>query len=74
MPTIITRVLNERLPAANHRQIDHAEKVTEALVRSVSTDPDGTTRRFPVQVDGDYIGDFEEVEVGIEPRALTVVA
>ena len=43
-------------------------------MRSVSTDPDGTTRRFPVQVDGDYIGDFEEVEVGIDPRALTVVA
>ncbi len=47
---------------------------SDALVRSVSTDPDGTARRFPVQVDGDYIGDFEEVEVGIEPRALTVVA
>ena len=74
MPTIITRVLNDRFPASDHRQIDHAEKVTDALVRSVSKDPDGTTRRFPVQVDGDYIGDFEEVEVGIEPRALTLVA
>ena len=31
-------------------------------------------RAFPVQVDGDYIGDFEELELGVAPQALTVVA
>lgn len=74
MPTIATRVLSERIRPAGHRQIDHAEGVSEALVRSVSTDEDGSPRRFPVQVDGDYIGDFTELQVGVEPRALTIVA
>jgi len=74
LPTIATRVLNERIPASAHRQIDHSEGVTEALVQSISTDEAGTQRRFPVQVDGDYIGDFAELKASIEPRALTIVA
>ncbi|MDP9189711.1 MAG: hypothetical protein M3O25_10725, partial [Actinomycetota bacterium] len=74
MPTIITRVLTERFPASAHRQIDQAEGVTEALVHSVSKDEDGSLRRFPVHVDGDYIGDFAELRVGVDPRALTIVA
>jgi diacylglycerol kinase family enzyme len=74
MPTIAARVLSEKLSGSAHRQIDHAEGVTEALVQSVSKDENGTQRRFPVQVDGDYIGDFAELKVGIEPRALTIVA
>jgi diacylglycerol kinase family enzyme len=74
LPTIAARVLNDRLSAPAHRQIDHAEGITEGLVQSVSKDENGTIRRFPVQVDGDYIGDFAELRVGIEPRALTVVS
>ena len=74
MPTIASRVLTERLAASKHRQIDHAEGVTEALVSSISTDEQGVTRAFPVQVDGDYIGEHTELQVGVEPRALTVVA
>ena len=31
----------------------------------------GELRPFPVQVDGDYIGDHAELELGIEPGALT---
>jgi diacylglycerol kinase family enzyme len=74
LPTIASRVLSERIRASAHRQIDHSEGVTEALVQSISTDEAGTQRRFPVQVDGDYIGDFAELKAGIEPRALTIVA
>jgi diacylglycerol kinase family enzyme len=74
MPTLITRLFSERRPAARHRQIDHFEKVTEATVRSSSTTKDGTARPFPLQVDGDYIGERTEVRIGIEPGALTVVA
>ncbi len=74
MPTIVTRVLNDSFPASSHRQIDHAEGVTEALVQSISMDDGGSPRRFPVQVDGDYIGEFAEIKVGIAPRALTIVA
>ena len=74
MPTIAARVFSERNRPARHRQIDHAEGVTEALVSSISADADGVTRPFPVQVDGDYIGDFTELKVGIDPGALTIVA
>jgi diacylglycerol kinase family enzyme len=76
MPTIAGRVLGsgDRSRPAAHRQIDHAESVTEALISSTSKDESGTTRRFPVQVDGDYIGDFAELEASVEPRALTIVA
>jgi diacylglycerol kinase family enzyme len=74
MPTLITRLFSEKRPAARHRQIDHFEKVTEATVRSSSTTRDGAVRPFPLQVDGDYIGERTEIQVGIEPGALTVVA
>ena len=76
MPTIAGRVLgeSERSRPTAHRQIDHAEGVSEALIQSVSHDESGTVRRFPVQVDGDYIGDFSELAVGVDPRALTIVA
>ena len=74
MPTIAGRVLGDRFQASAHRQIDHAEGVTEALVTSVSEDAEGVIRPFPVQVDGDYIGEYSELQVGIAPRALTVVA
>jgi diacylglycerol kinase family enzyme len=76
MPTIAGRVLGtgDRSRPAAHRQIDHAENVTEALISSTSQDESGTARRFPVQVDGDYIGDFAELEASVEPRALTIVA
>jgi len=29
---------------------------------------------FPVQVDGDYIGDHTALELSVDPGALTVVA
>ncbi|MGZ8672208.1 MAG: diacylglycerol/lipid kinase family protein [Solirubrobacterales bacterium] len=74
MPTVAGRVFSERHRPFAHRQIDHAEGVREALISSISKDPDGVTRRFPVQVDGDYIGEFTELKVGIEPGALTIVS
>jgi diacylglycerol kinase family enzyme len=43
-------------------------------VESVSKDSDGRIRPFPVQVDGDYIGDSGELELGIEPGALAIIA
>jgi diacylglycerol kinase family enzyme len=74
MPTVALRVLNPRLSATNHRHIEHNEEITSAQVASLSKGANGETRRFPIQVDGDYIGEFSEVEMGIEPRALTLVA
>lgn len=74
MPTLIPRLFSEKRPAARHRQIDHHEGVTTATVRSVSETKDGTTRPFPVQVDGDYIGERTKLELEVEPKALTVVS
>jgi diacylglycerol kinase family enzyme len=74
VPTIAARVLVDSLRAPGHRQINHYEGVTEGRIESISRDAGGQMRPFPVQVDGDYIGDHGEVEIAIAPAALTVVA
>jgi diacylglycerol kinase family enzyme len=75
VPTIAARALAERWPTSAHRQIDDFGGVTEARVESLSRDPrDDRQRAFPVQVDGDYIGEHTELELEVEPGALTVVA
>jgi diacylglycerol kinase family enzyme len=74
MPTLISRLFSERWPASHHRQIDHYEGVTEATISSTSQTGDGTPRPFPVQVDGDYIGERTHMDLAVEPGALTVVA
>jgi len=75
MPTLINRLLsNGRRPAAGHRQVAHFDDVLAASVESISTGKDGAPRPFPVQVDGDYIGDHTRIELRAEPGALTIVA
>jgi diacylglycerol kinase family enzyme len=74
VPTLIPRLLNPRLRAADHRQIEAFGDVEHAEIRSISRDASGSPRPFPVQVDGDFIGEHDEVELIVEPRALTVVA
>ncbi len=73
MLPIASRVLSNNLHVAKHRQIDEFDDVTKASVRSVSMDDDGLPRPFPVQVDGDYIGEYTELDFSVEPGALTVV-
>jgi diacylglycerol kinase family enzyme len=74
MPTLIPRLFSEKRPAARHRRIDHFENVTAASIASISETKDGVIRPFPVQVDGDYIGERTKIELGVEPSALTIVA
>jgi diacylglycerol kinase family enzyme len=74
MPTLIARLFSERKPAARHRQIEHFAGVTEATVTSISETRDDITRPFPIQVDGDYIGEKTAVALRAEPGALTIVA
>ena len=74
VPTIAARVLMKSMRTPHHRQIQHFDGVVECRVESVSTDRRGSIRPFPVQVDGDYIGDHGELDVSIEPAALAVVA
>jgi diacylglycerol kinase family enzyme len=74
MPTLITRLFSGNLSAANHRQIEHFDDLHEARISSVSTGSDREPRPFPLQVDGDYIGDVSRAELRVEPGALTVIA
>jgi diacylglycerol kinase family enzyme len=74
MLPIAARVLSQRLKASRHRQIEEFDDVGEAMVRSISMDEDGQPRPFPVQVDGDYIGEHTELRFSVDPGALTVVA
>jgi diacylglycerol kinase family enzyme len=74
VPTIAFRVLSERFQIPDHRQIHHFDEVTQARIESTSLDAEGRIRPFPVQVDGDYIGEHGELDLGIDPGALTVVA
>ena len=74
VPTIAARVLRDRLRLSDHRQIDHFAAVTSGRLESISRDREGKIRPFPVQVDGDYIGEHGELELGIDPDALTIVA
>jgi diacylglycerol kinase family enzyme len=74
MPGLISRLFSETRPAARHRRIDHFEDVTEATVTSTSNDAEGVLRPFPIQVDGDYIGEATELRLGVAPGALTIVA
>jgi diacylglycerol kinase family enzyme len=74
MPTIAARVLLERLRTPEHRQIEHFDDLQRARIESISRTDGGAIRPFPVQVDGDYIGEHGELEIGIEPKALTIVA
>lgn len=74
MPTLIRRLFSEKRPGSHHRQIETFDHVTEATVTSISQTKDGTTRPFPVQVDGDYIGERTRVGLKVAPGALTVVA
>jgi diacylglycerol kinase family enzyme len=74
MPTLISRLFSGTKPAARHRQVEHFDDVLRATVESVSERKDGQPRPFPVQVDGDYIGDRTRIELGVDPGALTIVA
>jgi diacylglycerol kinase family enzyme len=74
MPTMISRLFSAGRPAAGHRQVEHFDDVTAATVTSISEDKQGNLRPFPLQVDGDYIGDRTGVVLGADPGALTIVA
>jgi diacylglycerol kinase family enzyme len=68
LPTVLWRAFSGNASTvARHRQISGFPGTTSARVTAL----DG--RPFPLQVDGDYIGQFDDVEYGVRHRALTVV-
>ena len=74
MPTLINRLFSESRPAARHKQIAHFDAVAHAVVETISEERDGSPRPLPIQVDGDYIGERDRIELRAVPAALTVVA
>ena len=62
------RALSRRARVERHRQVSALSGIDKLTVRSA----DGRT--LPLQVDGDYIGQVEEVEFGVVPGGLRVVA
>ncbi len=74
MPLLISRLFSAGKPVVRHRQVEEFDDVTAATVTSVSENKDGSLRPFPLQVDGDYIGDRTRVELRADPGALTIVA
>lgn len=74
VPFIAARVLGSGSTAGDHGQIDHFEGLCEARIESASRDDAGSWRPFPVQVDGDYIGEHGRLDLSIEPSALRIIA
>ncbi|MDQ3870053.1 MAG: diacylglycerol kinase family lipid kinase [Chloroflexota bacterium] len=69
LPTLVPRLFSGRArTVVRHRHVEGLRRLSEALVEGVGGLP------FPVQVDGDYIGEFEAVEYGVVPRAVAAVA
>jgi diacylglycerol kinase family enzyme len=68
-PTLIPRVFAARASAVlGHRQVEGFEGVERFRVTAEGERP------FPVQVDGDYAGEFSEVTYSVAPRSLSVVS
>src|SRR3954469_2871715 len=74
MPTLINRLFSEKNSAARHKQVAHFDDVAHAVVETVSEDKQGKVRPLPLQVDGDYIGERDRIELKAAPAALTIVA
>ena len=69
LPTVIPRMFSANASTVvRHRQIEGLRDVLEARVEAMDDRP------FPVHVDGDYLGDFSEVQYGIVPGGLLAVA
>ena len=69
MPTLIPRVLSTRAGTVlRHRQVEGLGELQKLRVDAVDDRP------FPLQVDGDYIGEFDSVRYGVVPGGLCAVA
>jgi len=68
LPTVAWRAFSGNAKTvARHRQLEGFAGVQGANVQAL----DG--RAFPLQVDGDFIGEFERVSYVVAPRALRVM-
>jgi diacylglycerol kinase family enzyme len=69
IPTVVARVFSASAETVQrHRQIEGLPEVDAARVVSLDDRP------FPLQVDGDFIGEFDEVEYRVGPKTLSVLS
>jgi diacylglycerol kinase family enzyme len=68
VPTVMFRALSCAARIGRHRRVESLAGIQEATVRSL----DG--RPVPFQVDGDHVGDAEEVTFSVERGAISIVA
>jgi diacylglycerol kinase family enzyme len=69
MPSLLWRVFSASAAVVQgHRQVEGASDLQSLRVTALDD------RALPLQVDGDYVGDYTEFEYSVAPRALTVVA
>jgi diacylglycerol kinase family enzyme len=71
---VVPRLLSSRLPTDRHSQARLFSEVSEATVRSLPRDDVTEAPVFPVQVDGDYIGDRRGITLRSAPAALSIIA
>jgi diacylglycerol kinase family enzyme len=71
-PGALWRLFREGRSLAEHPQARCFPGLTEARVTSLQVD--GEPIAFPLQVDGDYLGEHTEAVYGVAPAALRVVA
>src|SRR5215218_10340077 len=69
LPTLVPRLLSgSARTVMRHRQVEPLLELSGARVEAIDDRP------FPVQVDGDYIGEYSDVEFGVTPRGLLAVS
>jgi diacylglycerol kinase family enzyme len=69
LPTLVPRLLSGRAKTVlRHRQVEGLGELSDLRVEAIDDRP------FPVQVDGDFIGEFRAVRFGVAPGGLIAVA
>jgi diacylglycerol kinase family enzyme len=69
LPTLMPRLLSgSARRVMRNRQLEALPELSSATVEAIDDRP------FPVQVDGDYIGEFAAVEFGVTPAGLLAVS
>jgi diacylglycerol kinase family enzyme len=71
---VVPRLLSSRLPTDRHSQARLFQEVSQARVHSLPRPGEDEASAFPVQVDGDYIGDRREITLRAAPAALSIIA
>jgi diacylglycerol kinase family enzyme len=67
VPTIAFRLLSRHARIGGHRRVHALDGLRELRVRSADERP------VPVQVDGDYVGEYDEAVFGVLPGGLRVL-